>query len=289
MDYRISGTTGLICLLGSPVRHSLSPAMHNEGFQKLGLDYAYMAFEATEGTLPAVVKSLKFLHARGWNLTMPCKTAMLSLCDKLSPAAELCGAVNTVVNDDGVLTGYTTDGIGFMRSCQESGHDPVGKKITMLGAGGAGTAVLVQAALDGVSEISVFTRSSSRYHDKTVALIEKLNEQTSCKVTRFDYDHDILKRELDSSYMLVNTTNIGMAPDTDNTLIEDPDLFHPGLVVADLIYNPRETKLLRMAKERGCETFNGLYMLLYQGAAAFKLWTGEDMPVELIREKYFNE
>lgn len=288
MAKEITGHTKLICLLGTPVAHSISPSMHNASFEALDLDYAYLAFDVGTDTLKDTVNTLKNIGARGWNLTMPCKNLMVELCDKLSPAAEISGSVNTVVNDNGILTGYTTDGIGFLQSAKEAGHNLTGKKIVLLGAGGASTSILVQAALDGASEIVVFSRPG-KFYDRAVGIIETLNQRTNCKVSLHDLaDKELLKEELKTSYILINGTSVGMAPDVDNCIIPDASFFHKDLVVADVIYNPRETKLLTMAKEAGCNTFNGMYMLLYQGAEAFRLWTGENMPVELVKERYFS-
>ena len=283
----ITGHTQLTGLLGSPVAHSISPMMHNEAFRLLNLPYAYLAFDVKPEDLETAVDGLKALGVRGFNLTMPHKNAMARLADRLSPAARLCGAVNTIVNDNGVLTGYTTDGIGYMRAASEAGFPLPGKVMTLLGAGGAATAILVQAALDGVKEIRVFNRKTSTYQ-KAQALIEQLNAQTSCHVTLHDLDdEDSLGESILSSQVLTNATNVGMAPYEDECLIRDPSVFHTDLAVSDIIYNPRETKLMRLAKEQGCPAFNGLYMLLYQGAESFRLWTGQDMPVEPIKEKYF--
>lgn len=288
MAKEITGHTKLICLLGTPVAHSISPSMHNASFEALDLDYAYLAFDVGTDTLKDTVNTLKNIGARGWNLTMPCKNLMVELCDKLSPAAEISGSVNTVVNDNGILTGHTTDGIGFLQSAKEAGHNLTGKKIVLLGAGGASTSILVQAALDGASEIVVFSRPG-KFYDRAVGIIETLNQRTNCKVSLHDLaDKELLKKELKTSYILINGTSVGMAPDVDNCIIPDTSYFHKDLVVADVIYNPRETKLLTMAKEAGCNTFNGMYMLLYQGAEAFRLWTGENMPVELVKERYFS-
>ena len=284
---QITGRTKLTGLLGSPVSHSISPMMHNEAFQQLGLDYAYMAFDIELEKLASVVEALRIMNVRGFNLTMPHKNAMCSLCDSLSPAAEIIGAVNTVVNDGGHLTGYTTDGTGYMRALKEDGHDIVGKKMTLLGAGGAATSIFVQAALDGVSEISIFNRRSP-FWERAEKIIKMLTERTNCKIKLYDYsDPNILKREISESVILTNGTSVGMAPDVERSLITDTSVFHKDLIVSDVIYNPRETLLLRQAKEAGCKTQNGLYMLLYQGAEAFKLWTGQDMPIELVKKKYF--
>ena len=285
----ITGHTKLTGLLGSPVSHSISPMMHNEAFQQLGLDYTYMAFDIELEKLASVVEAFRIMNVRGFNLTMPHKNAMCSLCDSLSPAAQIIGAVNTVVNDNGHLTGYTTDGIGYMRGLKEDGYDIIGKKMTLLGAGGAATSIFVQAALDGVSEISIFNRRSP-FWKRAEQIVEILKEHTNCKISLYDYeDPNILKREISESVILTNGTSVGMAPNIEQSLITDTSVFHKDLIVSDVIYNPRETLLLRQAKEAGCKTQNGLYMLLYQGAEAFKLWTGQDMPVEIVKEKYFSE
>lgn len=288
MNQEITGHTRLICLLGSPVGHSKSPMMHNEAFRALGLDYAYLAFEVKEAQLEKAVEGLKILGARGMNLTMPLKNRIVPLCDHLSPAAKLCQAVNTVVIEDNqTLTGHTTDGAGFFMSCREEGIEIRGKKMTLMGAGGAGTAILVQAALDGAEEIALFSRSDSPFIRRTVETVDKLRATTSCRITLYDYQDALLKQQIHDSQLLVNATNIGMAPGEEACLIPDASFFHPELAVADVIYNPLETRLVKMAREAGCKAFGGLNMLLYQGAEAFRLWTGQTMPVERVREKYF--
>ena len=287
MKNEISGHTRLACLLGSPVAHSISPAMHNEAFGLLGIDCRYLAFDVGTERLPQAVEGLRAMDVLGFNLTMPDKNLMCELCDELSPAARIGGAVNTVKNDGGKFIGYTTDGIGFMDACKDAGFDILGKKMTLLGAGGAASAVLIQAALDGVSEISVFSIHDA-FWDRANRIVRTLNEETSCKVSLYDFeDPEVLRREIGQSAILVNGTSVGMAPKTDACVIPDASIFRRDLMVFDVIYNPEETKLLKMAKAAGCPTANGLYMLLYQGAAAFKIWTGQDMPVEQIKEKYF--
>jgi shikimate dehydrogenase len=154
----ITGHTELIGLIATPIRHSMSPAMHNAAFEKLGMDRVYLVFEVGKEGLEATVNGLRAMGVRGWNVSMPNKTAIIPYLDKITPAAEMCGAVNTVINDNGVLTGTITDGTGWVQSVREQGVDLTGKKMTLLGAGGAATAILVQAALDGLAEISVFNR-----------------------------------------------------------------------------------------------------------------------------------
>ena len=282
MKHTITGHTGLICLLGSPCAHSISPMMHNAAFEDL-------AFDVNEETLPAAVDGLKAMNARGFNLTMPDKNRMVSLCDQLSPAARLIGAVNTVVNDNGVLTGHNTDGAGYMQSVKDAGFQISGEKMTLLGAGGAATAILVQAALDGIREISVFLRPSSRFYDRARETAEALERKTGCIITLCDFsDHDRLRSELSQSRILTNATSLGMAPSEDACPIPDAAFLPDGLIVSDIIYNPKETRLLSMARAKGLPAFNGSYMLLYQGAEAFRLWTGKEMPVALIKNMFFS-
>lgn len=288
MSKHITGHTGLLCLLGSPVAHSISPEMHNEACNQLGLDYSYLAFDVPEEKMPQAVEGLRTMGVRGWNITMPGKNIMCKLADKVSPASEISGACNTIVNDNGVLTAYTTDGVGFMRAVADNGVDIIGKKMTLFGAGGAATAILVQAALDGVAQINVFNVKDA-FYDRAEDIAKKLNERTDCKVAIHDFsDLELIRASIADSAILVNGTSVGMAPNTDATVLPDPNMLHEGLFVFDVIYNPVETRFLREAKEAGCKTANGMYMLLYQGAASFKLWTGEDMPVEIIKEKYFS-
>lgn len=284
----ITGHTRLTALLGSPVAHSISPLMHNEAFQLLDLDYTYLCFEVNEETLPAAVDGLKACGIRGFNLTMPNKNKIVELLDELSPAARLIGAVNTVVNDDGHLTGYNTDGVGYMQAVKDAGYDITGKAITIMGAGGAATAICAQAALDGVEKIHIFARETSRFWDRTQKLAENINSTLPCKaVLHENKDTAALAQAISESALLLNATSVGMAPNTEGTIIEDTSLYHPDLIVSDVIYNPRETRFLKEAREAGCRTFNGMYMLLYQGAEAFRLWTGKEMPVKGIKANFF--
>ena len=287
MKDMITGHTKLTGLLGSPVEHSISPMMHNESFRVLGLDYAYLAFDVGEQELEIAVEGLKALKVKGFNLTMPNKNRMCRLCDQLSPAAEIIGAVNTVENRNGELVGHSTDGRGYMLAVKNAGYEILGKKMTLFGAGGAGTSILVQAALDGVAEISVFNRRTP-FFERAEQIIRKLNERTSCKIRLYDYeDASVLRREIGDSAILTNATSVGMAPNLEACILKDTSMLHLDLIVSDVIYNPKETKLLKMAKEAGCRTFNGMYMLLYQGAEAFRIWTGQEMPVEHIKQMFF--
>lgn len=300
MNDNITGHTGLIGLLGSPVAHSISPLMHNAAFSQLGLDYVYLCFDVDQNTLADAVKGLRNLNAAGWNCTMPNKQKMCELCDVLSPAAKMSGAVNTVVNDKGILTGYNTDGIGYMRAIKETGVHVIGKTMTLLGAGGASTAIAIQAALDGVAVLNIFHRQGRSWaHAK--ALTDMINKSTDCQAVLYDIaDQQALKCCLEESVLLTNGTSVGMKQQTahpanhssvqkeEDCILPSSTLLPSSLAVSDVIYNPRETPLLKMAKKAGCTASNGLYMLLYQGAEAFRLWTGKEMPVSAIKAEFFD-
>ena len=284
MAERITGHTELIGLIATPIRHSSSPRMHNEAFAKLGLDYAYLAFEVGNEDLEDTIKGFRAMKVRGSNVSMPNKTVVHKYLDKLSDAAEMCGAVNTIVNDNGVLTGHITDGIGYMSGLKDAGIDIIGKKMTIVGAGGAATAIQVQAALDGVKEISIFNRKDA-FYERAQKTVKDINEKTNCKATLYDLDDlDKLKEEIASSYIFTNATGMGMKPLEGQTYIPDKSFLRKDLIVTDVVYAPAETALLKMAKEVGCKTLNGFPMMLFQGAAAFKLWTNQDMPIEHVKE-----
>ncbi|XME01216.1 shikimate dehydrogenase [Lachnospiraceae bacterium C1.1] len=284
MAERITGHTELIGLMAYPIRHSSSPAMHNEAFAYLGLDYAYLAFEVDNSTLEDAVKGIRALKLVGSNVSMPNKTVVGKYLDKLSPAAELCGAVNTITNENGVLTGHITDGIGYMQSLKDYNIDVIGKKMTIAGAGGAATAIEIQAALDGVKEISIFNIHDS-FWENAEKTVEKINTKTDCHATLYDLDDkETLRREIESSYLLANATGVGMKPLEGQTWLPDTSFLRPDLIVTDTVYSPAKTRFLEMAEEVGCKRMNGFGMMLFQGAAAFKLWTGKDMPIEHMKE-----
>lgn len=288
MTCQISGHTRLGCLLGSPVSHSISPAMYNESFRLLGLDFVYLCFDSAKADFGGLVQALRDMNVFGFNLTMPDKHRILEYLDELSPAARMIGAVNTVKNESGRLTGYNTDGIGYIRSLQDAGYDIKSGVMTLIGAGGAASSIAVQAALDGVPALHIVNRRGRSWENAN-RLADSINKNTDCRADVTDMaDQDALKRCILESSLLTNATSVGMAPDTDATPVTDHSCFHPGLLVSDVIYNPRTTRLMQEASEHGCSTVNGMYMLLYQGEAAFRIWTGQDMPVEAIRTKYFS-
>lgn len=285
----INGHTRMLCLIGSPVGHSGSPAMYNYSFEKCGLDYAYLAFDVKEDETKKAIDALRLLNVRGFNITMPCKTKALACCDELSKEAELIGAVNTVVNEDGKLIGYNTDGRGWVRSLKEAGVDIHGKKMTIAGSGGAATSIEITSALEGLRELTIFARKSSASFANAKHTVEKIRSAVEeCKVNLYDIaDREVFAREIADSDIFTNATSVGMKPHEDQTLIDDPAMFHLGLVVSDVVYNPRKTKLLEDAEKAGCKIVPGIGMLLWQGAEAFKLYTGKEMPAHEVEEKYF--
>ncbi|WP_239257053.1 shikimate dehydrogenase [Listeria ilorinensis] len=288
MENRISGTTRLLGLIGSPVDHSKSPVMYNYSFQKAGVDYAYLAFDIQIDQVAEAIAALKTLNMRGANVTMPCKTEVIKHLDALSPAARLVGAVNTIIHEDGRLTGHMTDGAGYVNDLLDHGISVADKKITIIGAGGAATAIQVQCALDGARAISIFNQKDAFFKraEKTAEAIRA--EMPDCQVQLFDLeDLDALRNEIQSSDILANATLVGMHPHEDQSPVPDPTVFHKGLTVTDVIYTPEKTRLLREAETRGAVTIGGLGMLLHQGAAAYKLYTGLDMPIEEVKTKFF--
>lgn len=276
--------TILTGLFASPSKHSISPIMHNTAFDKLNLNYIYLAFEVDKNNLKEAVNSIKTLNMRGVNLSMPNKKEVIKYLDKISEAAELSQSVNTIVNDNGVLTGYSTDGEGFIKSLEEEQVFIKDKNITILGTGGASIAIISQAALYGVKEIYVFKRDTNWNEQKKI--IDNIAEKTNCSISMHSLeDKNILKSKIENSSLLINATSVGMKEDI--SLIEDTSFFRKELVVSDCIYSPAKTKLLKIAENEGCKIINGMGMLLYQGALAFELWTNKKMPAEYIKNIIF--
>lgn len=290
MAERFTGETLLISLLATPIRHSMSPTMHNEAFAKLGLDYGYLAFEVGDDELEDAVQGMRALGIRGSNISMPNKQTILPLLDEVSPAAQMVGAVNTVVNKDGkgYLVGHITDGTGCMEALRQEGVDVKGKIVTLAGTGGAGTAIAIQAALDGVKELRIFNINDNHFANG-LETVKKVNSNTECKATLTDLaDQEAFKQSLAESDIYIDATSVGMEPLQDKQLIDDPAVIREDLVIFDVVYNPSEPKLLKFARENGGkQVYNGLGMMLYQGAEAFKLFSGEDMPVDYIRDLLF--
>lgn len=280
----IDGATRLIGLLGSPVAHSKSPAIHNAAFAATGVNAAYLAFEVAPEKLAAAAAGLVALGAAGWNVTMPHKTAMAALCDELSPAARIVGAVNTVVVQDGRMTGHITDGSGFTAALTDRGFNPAGKQVALFGAGGAARAAAVQLALDGAAQLAIFNRTVA----KARMLAETIAAETGCAARAYALDDvEALRAAVTEADLVINGTKLGMASYPETCVLPDARWLARRPVVADFVYNPVQTRLLAMAAAAGCPTLDGLAMLLWQGAQAFALWTGRPMPVAAVRAQVF--
>ncbi|CRH84820.1 bifunctional 3-dehydroquinate dehydratase/shikimate dehydrogenase protein [Chlamydia trachomatis] len=290
MTERLSGHTLMLALIATPIRHSLSPKMYNETYAKLGLDLTYLAFEVGQEELPDAAKAIRALGIVGGNVSMPNKQAIVPYMDELSPAAKMIGAVNTFVNKDGHLIGHNTDGVGAVRALEAEGIDVEDQVITLAGIGGAGTAIAVQLGLEGAKEVRIFNIKDKAF-DAAASIVDTINTETQTKVILEDLsDTENFYKSIGESSIYIDATGIGMKPFENMKLINDPAVIRPDLVILDVVYSPAETQLLKFARENGCQkAFNGLSMMLYQGAAAFKLHTGEDMPVDYIRELLFEK
>ena len=280
----ISGTTRMLGLIGTPVAHSKSPAMYNHCFEKFGLDWAYLAFDIPQEKAGEAVAAIRTLNLRGANVTMPCKNAVIPYLDELTPAAKAIQAVNTIVNENGRLVGHNTDGCGYTQNLRRSGIEVAGKKIVLLGGGGAASAIAIQAALEGAAEIAVFNLKDAFWPRVEQGLAAISQAAPECVISLHDLeDRKTLKAAIDRCDILSNATRVGMAPYEDQSNITDLSWFRPDLVVTDVVYAPPTTKMLREARAAGCRTCDGLGMLLCQGAEAFRLYSGLEMPVEEIR------
>ena len=282
---KIDGYTRLAAVVANPIKHSISPFIHNSAFEATNTNGVYLAWEVDEAELAETVANIRRYQMYGINLSMPYKEQVIPYLDQLSEEACLIGAVNTVVNREGTLIGYNTDGKGFFKSLPS--FKISGKRMVLLGAGGAAKAILAQAILDGVSQISVFVRSSSI--EKTKPYLEKLENATGFRVDLVALeDVQDLQDSITQSDLLVNATSVGM--DGTSQPIPTSIVLPEKLMVADVIYQPFETPFLKWAKNQGNQSINGLGMLLYQAAEAFELWTGKEMPTdqiwELLKQKY---
>ena len=282
---KIDGYTRLAAVVANPIKHSISPFIHNTAFEATSTNGVYLAWEVEGTDLAETVANIRRYQMFGINLSMPYKEQVIPYLDQLSEEARLIGAVNTVVNREGTLIGYNTDGKGFFKSLPSFKISR--KRLVLLGAGGAAKAILAQAILDGVSQISVFVRSSSM--EKTRPYLEKIQNATGFRVDLFALeDVQDLQDSITKADLLVNATSVGM--DGSSQPIPTSFVLPEKLLVADVIYQPFETPFLKWARNQGNHAFNGLGMLLYQAAEAFQLWTGKEMPTaqiwELLKQKY---
>ena len=276
---KIDGYTRLAAVVANPIKHSISPFIHNSAFEATNTNGVYLAWEVDATELAETVANIRRYQMYGINLSMPYKEQVIPYLDQLSAEACLIGAVNTVVNREGTLIGYNTDGKGFFKSLPSFKISR--KRLVLLGAGGAAKAILAQAILDGVSQISIFVRSSSM--EKTRPYLEKIQNATGFRVDLFALeDVQDLQDSITKADLLVNATSVGM--DGSSQPIPTSIVLPEKLMVADVIYQPFETPFLKWARNQGNQSINGLGMLLYQAAEAFELWTGKEMPTDQIWE-----
>lgn len=274
---KIDGHTRLAAVVATPIKHSMSPFIHNTAFEAAGVNGVYVAWDIPKSDLEATVANIRRYDMFGINVSMPYKQAVISYLDELDQAAALIGAVNTVVNRDGRLIGFNTDGYGFFRALGD--FDIKQKTLTILGGGGAATAVIVQAALNGAGKINVFNQTP--FLSDTIEQAANYIAKTGTTIEVFPIeDQDLLQEKIAESDLLVNATSVGM--DGKSMVLADTTELPAGLRVADVIYQPFETPFLAFARSKGLEASNGLGMLLYQAAKAFELWTGQVMPTEQI-------
>jgi len=273
----ISGSTRVCGIIGDPVTHSMSPAMHNASFEALGLDYVYVPLPVRVPSVAHCAPAVRTFNLRGLNVTVPHKVAIMADLDRIDPLAQRIGAVNTIVNDDGVLTGYNTDGPGFMRALSEAGVNVEGRNVVVLGGGGAARAVAYSLVAGG-ARVTILNRSVQRAE----ALAHELSAVAPSMPGYARLEHGCLRERLSHAHLLVNTTSVGMTPNDESSPCPS-ELLREGLDVCDIVYHPLKTRLLRDADASGARVVSGSEMLVYQGAMAFELWTGIPAPVEVMR------
>ncbi|MEE9366227.1 MAG: shikimate dehydrogenase [Dehalococcoidales bacterium] len=274
----ITGKTRVCGIIGDPIEHSMSPVMHNAAFEALGLGYAYLPFRVRREELPEAIAGIRALNLVGLNVTLPHKVDVIPLLDKLDPLAERVKAVNTIVNENGVLAGYNTDAPGFLQTLLAKGIEPEGKKIVILGAGGAAKGISFILAGAGAKLVIL-----NRTLPKAEELASQIAQFYHKKLEAMALSDENLSKALDGADVLVNTTSVGMVPGVDQTPVP-AKLLKSDMTVFDIVYNPLETRLLREAKAAGARTIDGLDMLVWQGVLAFEKFTGQKAPFEIMKQ-----
>lgn len=268
--------TVLYGVIGDPIRHSKSPVMLNRAFRERGINGAYAAFHVAPERLGEAIAGIRALGFRGLNVTIPHKIEVMKHLDEIRPGARAAGAVNTIVNENGRLVGYNTDGIGYVRSLKEEAEpDLAGRRVVVLGAGGASRGILWALAQEKPAKLMLANRTEQKAREVAGAFAGEFEVEP---VAWGD-----LREACGEADVVINTTSVGMSPNTDDVPI-DPTWLKPGAVASDLIYNPLKTKFLAEAEAHGCRAHGGLGMFIYQGAYAFEYWTGETAPVDAMRE-----
>ncbi len=277
----ISGKTSLCGLIGDPVEHTMSPIMHNAAFSEIGIDFLYIPFRVKKEELGKAIEGMRALNIKGLNVTIPHKVDVIQFLDRLDPLAEKIGAVNTIVNNDGFLSGYNTDASGFLQALLERGIEPEGENVVILGAGGASRAISFILA-DRGAYLVILNRLEE--FDWAKELAGRISQVFDQEITALELNKENLAGVLGKADILVNATSVGMSPNIDEIPV-DPQLLRTDLVVYDIVYNPIKTRLLREAEAAGAKTIGGLDMLVWQGALAFEKWTGQKAPAELMKQE----
>jgi shikimate dehydrogenase len=280
MKELISGQTIICGIIGDPIEHTMSPAMHNAAFKALGLDYVYIPFKVKSLELKKAAEGIRGLNFRGMNVTIPHKVAVMQFLDRIDPLAEKIGAVNTIVNDGGILTGYNTDATGFLQTLHDRNVEPAEKKVLLLGAGGAARAISHILTREK-AQLTILNRKQELSWAEDLAA--RLSRNYKADIKAGELTNENLKKAINAADLLVNATSLGMSPDVDETPVP-ADLLHANLTVFDIIYNPLPTRLLREAAAAGAKTIDGLEMLVRQGAASFEIWTKIKPPVDVMRQ-----
>ena len=275
---KVSGRTKVCAVIGDPVEHSLSPCFQNAAFQHLKLDFIYVAFTVKAEDLGDAISGVRSLGIYGLNVTMPHKISVIKYLDELDERADRIKSVNTILNRNGKLIGYTTDGIGVLNALKYNGVDPKGKKVVILGAGGAARSASY-ALSEVAGELVILNRTIERARNLASKVRKLIGSHVNVKWDGLT--EESLRREIREADILINATPVGMSPDVNGTLVEKR-LLHPDMVIFDMIYHPLKTRLLREAEEVGAKTINGLSMLIHQGAASFEIWTGVEAPVDVM-------
>lgn len=274
----VSGKTRVFCVLGHPIGHSLSPVMQNAAMRAMGIDGVYVAFDVEPGNLRSAVAGLQALGVAGVNCTIPHKEALLPLVDELSEEAELIGAVNTLEFRQGRIIGHNTDAPGFLAALRALKVETAGKQVLVLGAGGSARAI-VTALCRGGARVTIANRTLARARE----LANTVQGQVAgAEVAAALMEPAVSSQIVEAADLVVNTTSLGMAPQVNAMPPVPAGALHAGQFVYDLIYNPFETRLLRTARERGCQTSHGAGMLAHQGALALEIWTGCPAPAGLM-------
>jgi shikimate dehydrogenase len=279
----ITGKTSVFGIIGDPVEHSLSPGMHNAAFDSVGLDHIYVPFNVKTEELEDAINGARAMGIRGLNITIPHKTEVIKYLDYLDIAAGLIGAVNTIEFGENGAVGHNTDGIGAIRAIEE--FTPVKeKKIMVLGAGGAARAISFQLLLSEAENLVISNRTIEKAQELKDDLVEKLDQE----VIITDLGSD-LKKELEDTDILINTTPIGMYPNINHKPLITADMMHKELIVNDIVYNPLKTGLIMEAEKAGAKTISGIKMLMYQGIESFRIWTGIEPPIEIFQNALLKE